>query len=115
MCLISPNEHVGVGSRFLARIGAGDSMRNTAVRLGFEGRNRGREGGLCLDGRSVGAGAFFSNCRLRRQGVNVEGVLAAVCMAHLAGVGMGGSLGRVLHTCTNLGMLQYTLGQRWAC
>lgn len=46
MCLISPNEHVGVGSRFVARIGAGDSMRNTAVRLGFEGRNR--EGGGCV-------------------------------------------------------------------
>lgn len=67
-----------------------------------------------MDGRSVGAGAFFSNCRLRCQGVNVEGVLAAVCVAHLAGVGVGGSLGRVLHTCTNLGRLPHAAVYTWA-
>lgn len=54
-----------------------DSMRNTVVR-----REKGKEGGRrpCLDGGSVGAGAFFSNCLRWCQGVSVkERVLAAMC------------------------------------
>lgn len=88
-----------------------DSMRNTVVR-----REKGKEGGRrpCLDGGSVGAGAFFSNCLRWCQGVSVkERVLAAMCSVCRMGATWDVFCILAL-TCVHYLVLQ-CIGQRWTC